>query len=341
MNNFSLCCPSLRSLAALVLILTFSSARAASDPTCVGKFVNPITDICWSCMLPITIGSATISNMGGQEDIPNPPTTLCSCVVNPAVGLTVGFWEPARVVEVTRKPFCLVSLGGANLDPGIDAPEAARHTNGRGDQNSFYQAHYYHNPVVDWLKVIDDFPCLEKGSIDIAYMTEVDPLWNDDELTAVLHPEAILFANPVAVAACAADCVQASLGFGFNSLFWCAGCQGGLYPLDGHVSAHMGGVRTAELIAQRLLAKMHRQLLAHGWHGQSGLCGPYYLPVMDKMAYKTQLLQPIPATTKTMGRCCQPLGRSTAIWGAGKEYPVKGEDFSFLVFRKRNCCVGY
>ena len=52
-------------------------------------------------------------------------------------------------------------------------------------------------------------------------------------------------------------------------------------------------------------------------------------------------LHSTPATDKESGRCCQPFGRTTVIWGAGKEYPVKGEDFAFMLFRKRNCCVGY
>ena len=34
-----------------------------------------------------------------------------------------------------------------------------------------------------------------------------------------------------------------------------------LYPLDGHSIYHLGGVRTAELLMQRLTAKMHRELL--------------------------------------------------------------------------------
>jgi conjugal transfer pilus assembly protein TraU len=62
---------------------------------------------------------------------------------------------------------------------------------------------------------------------------------------------------------------------------------------------------------------------------------------MDKAAYKTQLTHPIPATSKETGKCCQPFGRQTVTWSAGKEYPVRGEDFSFILFRKRNCCVGY
>ncbi len=50
---------------------------------------------------------------------------------------------------------------------------------------------------------------------------------------------------------------------------------------------------------------------------------------------------PIPTTDKIDGKCCQPFGRTTVLWGAGKEYPVRGEDFAFMLFRKRNCCVGY
>ena len=87
--------------------------------------------------------------------------------------------------------------------------------------------------------------------------------------------------------------------------------------------------------------RMHRELLAWGWHGRPGLCGPYFLPAMDKTAYKTQLTYPVANTAKDGGRCCQPFGRSTIVWGAGKEYPVRGEDFAFMLFRKRNCCVGY
>jgi conjugal transfer pilus assembly protein TraU len=267
---------------------------------------------------------------------------VCSCGLNPPLGLSIGFWEPARHVEVVRQPFCLPSLGGVSLDPGIAAPGHARFARpeGDGDGLSFYQAHFYANPVLYWLEVLADFPCLEQGSFDLAYLTEVDPLWSDDELTLILDPEAVLFANPVAVAACAADCVAATAGFGVRELFWCAGCQGGTYPVDGFVPFHLGGVRTASLIAQRLTHKMHRQGVARGYHGAAGLCGPYLLPTMDKTAYKTQLTFPVPNTAKESGRCCQPFGRTTIGWGAGKEFPVGGEDFAFMLFRKRNCCVG-
>lgn len=293
--------------------------------------------------MPLTIGRAVVANYDGQIDVPdfNPSNPVCSCVTNPIIGLAVGFWEPARIAEVVRRPFCLPTLGGVDLNPGIAAPSHGRHTGQHGNREAFYQAHFYVNPVIAWLDVLGDYPCLEQGSFDIAYMTEVDPLWNDDELTLVLNPEAVLFANPVAVAACAADCVAASVGFGFASMFWCAGCQGAIFPMDGWVNNHGGGVRASVLLAQRLTMKMHRELVTWAYHGERGLCGPYFEPVMDKRAYKTQLIYPIASTQKFLGQCCQPFGRQTALWGAGREIPARGEDFSYMLFRKKNCCVGY
>lgn len=330
-------------LAAMLCSLFWAAGMASAATTCIGKFPNPITDICWSCVLPLTIGNAAVGNYGDQEDVPefNPTNPVCSCIVNPTIGLAVGFWEPSRIVEVVRRPFCLPSLGGVDLNPGIAAPEHGRRVSDHGDKEAFYQAHFYFNPVLTWLEVLGDYPCLEQGSLDIAYLSEVDPLWNDDELTMILNAEAVLFANPVAVAACAADCVAASIGFGLERMFWCAGCQGVIYPMDGWISQHMGGVRSSLLIAQRFTAKMHREFVTWGYHGEKGLCGPYFLPQMDKRAYKTQMLYPIPNTKKIFGKCCQPFGRQTVLWGAGREIPVKGEDFAYMLFRKKNCCVGY
>ena len=186
--------------------------RDSSDgQTCTGKFANPITDICWSCILPITIGAATVATLG-QEDIENPASPLCVCPGVPTrLGVSIGFWEPARQVDVTRKPFCLVSLGGMSLNPGLPAPRGrAMGAHHRTRDRRFYQAHWYANPMLYWLEVLLDFPCLESGGFDLAYLTEVDPLWKDDELTTILNPDAMLFANPIALAACAADCVAAT-----------------------------------------------------------------------------------------------------------------------------------
>ena len=151
----------------LLLLFALTMATTASTQTCTGKFANPITDICWSCVMPISIGAARVASFG-QEDIENPASPICVCPPF-RIGLTVGFWEPARQVDVTRKPFCLVSLGGVSLNPGIPAPEAAQWTRTTGPATSaFYQAHWYVNPMLYWLEVLLDFAWLEKGDFDLA-----------------------------------------------------------------------------------------------------------------------------------------------------------------------------
>lgn len=320
-----------------ILALIFGSANAA---TCKGKFANPVTDICWSCIFPIYIGGIEVASLNQEDAHHVGGNPLCWCQNPPKVGIKVSFWEPMRRVDVVREPFCMASLGGVKMNPGFEAPSHGRNKYDAQTQDSFYQAHWYIDPVIFVLQAILDNGCLENVGFDVAYLTELDPLWNDDELTRIMNPDVYLFANLPAQAACAADCVAATTGFSTNYFYWCAGCQGSMYPLNGRVGAHVGGVQASSLIVQRLAAKMHRQGLMWAAHGESGQCGYYPLPLMDKTAYKYQMLYPIPQTQKIMGRCCQPFGRSTILWGAGKEFPFNGEDFVYQIFRKRNCCQG-
>ena len=327
----------LLAMATMLVAATLPMQSAAG--VCQGEFANPITDICWSCMFPMTIGGTPVLSMD-QEDTANPGGFACYCSNPPLIGLKTAFWEPARRVDVTRSPYCFVSLGGISLDPGIRAPEGEVRLQQDNTRQSSWQAHWYVDPMLYYLEVVLDNPCLETGSFDVAYMTEIDPTWNDDELTMLLNPETFLFGNPIAQAACAGDCVLSTTGFGSNALFWCAGCNGSIYPFNGHVQAHVSLVQASSLVVQRMTAKLHREFLMWGTSGSDALCGLYLQPVMDKTQYKYHMLYPIAQTEKINGKCCQPFGRSTAVWGAGKSYPYKGEDFAYMVFRKRNCCLG-
>jgi conjugal transfer pilus assembly protein TraU len=148
--------------------------------TCEGKFINPLTDICWSCVFPLSIGAASVASLG-QEDIANPADPVCACPGIPPRS-DCRWVLGARAAD--RCDAAAVLSGEPrriSLNPG-SRPQAAQNTRLFGHaSSSFYQAHYYTNPVLYWLEVLLDFPCLEKGSFDIAYLTEVDPLWNDDD----------------------------------------------------------------------------------------------------------------------------------------------------------------
>jgi conjugal transfer pilus assembly protein TraU len=231
----------------------------------------------------------------------------------------------------------MVSMGGLKMGNSTVGYGVHSSNGDRQTQNSFYQVHWYVYPVIYWLELLIDFLCLEQQSFDVAYITELDPLWNADELSFILNPEAVLFGNPIAQAACAADCTAATAGFPLDSLFWCGGCQGSLYPFTGNNAAHNGGVQASLLMVERMMAKLHRELLLWGTSGKEALCQNIVLPIIKKSQYKTQMTYPRPMTRGPTA--CNPLGRTEVFWGSGHEFPYKGEDFGYLIWRKKNCCV--
>lgn len=325
------------SIVVMIFNLSIPSYSQAGS-TCHGNFVNPLTDVCWSCLFPISIGSATVVS-GELKDTSNPSSPVCACgspVIRP--GITTGFWEPVAMTDVTRTPYCMVNLGGLQLSMGSSLG-AGRVESANDDHNqSFYYVHWYKYPLLYWLKIITDGMCLESGDLDIAYLTELDPTWNDDEMTFILNPEALLFGNLLAQASCAADSLAASISLPLDSLFWCAGSQGSMYPLNGFVQEHVGGVQASTLLTERMAYKMHREFLISDSIGENSpaLCINPHLPIIPKSRYRYQMVNPIP-TTGSGG--CHPYGATTATWEAGHEIPFSGEDFGFLVWRKRNCCA--
>ncbi len=321
-----------------ILLISFLVSANCFGIACGGRFPNPITDICWKCLFPMQIGPAPLT-AGESLNYDPPPPLVCTCPAPPPifikVGVGVSFWEPARIAEVVRTPFCFPTLNGAvlgayNFVGGMNSSKGGR------TGNAFYHVHWIQYPVLNWLGMaITGAACQNSETFDVAYVSEVDPLWDDDELSFLINPEAVLFANPVAQIACAADSVAATAAnFGLDALFWCAGSQGSVYPLDGTIANHEGGIDSSLLATHRMIFKMHRQGLAHDTSTLAAMCMPLPQPVMRKTQYKQQMMYPIPNPLYGVG-----LGRPSVFWGAGREFPYKGEDFSYLIWRKRTCCA--
>ena len=333
-----------RLLALLGIIAAFAllpAPASALPANCTGKFVNPITDVCWSCLFPLSVGGAHIWP-GSRPDTKNPSLPVCACGSPiPRIGISIGFWEPARLVDVTTKPWCFPNLGGLRLNPGLDIGQGQytgpKIAGGTTQNSANWQAHYYVYPLLYWMEILTDFLCFEQASFDVAYMTEIDPLWNDDVLTTLINPEVALFNNPIAVAACAADCVAASAKLPIDPMFWCSGCNGSMFPMNGNIAAHNSPVQSSRLAAERLLFKMHRQGRAWGTAGSKALCNKYVMPILKKSQYRIQMTNPTPTVSGKYA--CSPIGATTLPPDAGRAFPVKGEDFGYLLWRKRNCCM--
>lgn len=324
----------------VVFLVATGTFALAEDQACNTRFVNPFSDVEWSCMYPIRMAGMNITPSG-----PDPESkvtqALCSCDDGgfKRVGISVGFREPSRLLDVVKPSYCMASLGMDLGNTTIWGDGAATNSPGAlaGNIRSYYgHTHYYYfNPLV-LLEILLDMACLEKLPLDVAAMSEFDPLAQNDDLSLLAFPETLLFANPAAILACAADAVAATASNPIDALFWCAGSWGSVYPLSNMAPGSEGNwVTSATLVAAKYLARGHRELLNWGTKGEAAMCGPFPQPIWRKTQYKFQLVQPVKM------RSCIPIGRSGLLWDYGKNPAVPGQEgnFAFIVWRYRDCCA--
>lgn len=325
--------------AVVITILMVSLQSSSAMALCAGAFLNPITDVCWECIFPIKIMGIPVISVGSAEDTVEPPGSQLPCVCPIAsppyyrVGIPISFWEPARVIETVKDPWCFpmigTSVGSAGAGGALRGTGFAD-TSG-ADYSTFAQAHYYIFPVWAILGMLVDYACLENDGFDVAYVTELDPLWQDDLMTTIITPEVMLFTNPIAQLACIADSVAANAGIPLDPLFWCMGSWGSAYPLTGHANSD-SYVQANAAIAARMIYKLGRELLLCDPAINLCYCTP--TPIWVKSHYRLQIARPIP------GRQCIPVGRSGLIWAPGKNPPTfAGDNFLFMMFRKQACCA--
>lgn len=385
----------MRNLLLFTFIFSVSYSNANVPSSCHGRFVNPITDICWSCMFPMFIAPLPmVFNIGNQKGgtiiddskqatmaggIPlvkpgSLPGGACTCpersIVAP-LGLMMSWYEPARFVDVTRSPFCMVGLGGIDMSSGLSdilpAPGYGDEKHGLETQSSFYQVHWFMDPVMAILGIIDAGCNVGASkSIDLMFMSEVDPTWNDDSVSLIFSPEVVLFTSLPAQLACGVDCVGSSLPNSdtdntpispiplyirhpsatnpasdanpSKSLFWCGGCQGSLYPLDGNNSDSAYAVQSTILSAEKLNGLVHRMGLEDMTTGVMGMCNNL-LPDMflNKSEWKYSMGFPIPQTVNAPS-CCNAFGETDSTWNSNTSFPYTGEDFTYVMYHERDCC---
>jgi conjugal transfer pilus assembly protein TraU len=319
------------------------------------NFGKQIGKICWSCFFPFTLFSIPIG--GSSSKLPSGragPICLCPGRIGyPALGFTLGWWSPDHIIENTRIPWCVPSLGGAVLtedeikssDIGaggnsvLPARWGGRDNTPASDKDpgiSYYNFHWIKFPIAYFIGWLSDFACSKKGNtaVDIAFMSEFDPSWNNDELAIWTSPETVLFTGPWAHIVCAADGVAATVNKPMDkAAFYCAGTWGQLYPFSGNTPTAQSGPRDASLNATKGIAKMHRFTLAKKSYGNKALCQNQLYFVLPKQQYRLQTLFPV-AEKKNHW-----IGASTFRWGEWRTIPGAGEDYVWLQWSYHECCV--
>lgn len=323
----------------LLLLLSAGQTRAA-DMRCPDAEVlsaKLITDVCWACLFPVRI--AGLEMFGGDKPSRAASSFGCMCKDGagvPHFGLSVGMWEPARLVEAVHSPSCSPTLGGIHLP--IGNRRLLGTAGGRSDDASdgaFFNYHWYAFPLLLMLDLLWEDRCNADGfvDLDLMYLSEIDPTWNNSELAFFTNPEAAVFASPLAQAACLADGVSATAGVPRDELFWCAGTWGFLYPFAGK-QADGSRVRESSLTLARSLASLHRRGLARRTMGHDAMCKSPIDLFIPKSQYKITQFYPLAETQRA-----HVIGESPYRWGQWRSIPATGEDHVYILWRWNDCCV--
>lgn len=299
-----------------------------------------ISNTCWTCLFPII--SMGMAFGGDKDEAPDDryKNPFCLCKDNqgiPYPGFTYGLWMPAKAVEFVRQPGCLSMLDGATL--GFDRTAQGEWSQKDHDatDNSFAHYHFYTFPLLIVLNMFERIECVKDHyvDIDILFLSEVDPTWSDDTIAFFTNPEAVIFGNPIAALACIPDATSATfLQKPIQSLFWCAGSWGSMYPLTGNHASSYGGVHDSSLFTARMLTALHRRGFLKTTYGEDALCDSSVTATLPKTQYKITMLYPVPET-----KSAHVIGESTLMWGASRQVPVTGEDFIYLIWTWNDCCM--
>jgi len=315
----------------ICLLLTLGESQAGR----CGPPINPVTDVNWQCIFPIRTGGVVEFSAGQRDPSNSTEDVTCTCMKGPVpyLGITVSYWEPFAIMDSVTDPWCFMPLA-TTISAGQPGRLGGTYSRTETGTLSFAQVHYYKFPVFNLLDMFTDLPCNDtEVEFDLAMMTEVVPTWNDEIMALVLDPEAVLFGNPATQIACSADVSSiVTRDKPLDQLFWCMGSWGSAYPIAG-TSNNSDFIEANAAIAAKGIYMMARSSLLKD--RAISVCGASYSPIWRKSHYKMQLMKPVRDSQ------CRVIGEPGLLWTHGKNRPYAGDNFSWLLFRKNRCCVGY
>lgn len=324
---------------ALLWVVSFSASALCTNLS----FFNPIAGVDWDCIFPITIAGIPI-DMGEHPPDDTNDGFFCDCpghgTFEIGIGFPVSFWEPANLMDTVTDAWCFPAIG-ANMGNGSTASTSGFGYNGggmlsqgtgAGDENhAFQHFHYYIFPVWAILGMFLDSACIEdQTSFDVSMVSEIRPDWSDDITAMQLYPETSLMGNEGVVLACIADALAATVQEPLDPLYWCMGAWGITYSMTGNITAKDYVEANAGIAGRALYLQARDGVLPDR---ATNLCGEVNLPIWVKTHYRFQEIDPIPDNR------CHVIGEPGLLWDFHKNPVGMTDNFSWVIFRKVNCCV--
>jgi conjugal transfer pilus assembly protein TraU len=257
----------------------------------------------------------------------------CQCQYGEYVrtGTLVTFWEPIRIIETVKDPYCMMTAGedqgdATDLNGGTHSDTGAQE-----DHSVFQQVHIVlPDYIMESITEIDNRCWHSSMGNPMDYISEDDPAWNDDTIAAATYPLTDMAADYDMQMTCEADAIASQLGVPVDFLFWCMGAWGSAFPMSGHVNNDeyvTGNISTAA-----------RAIYIGGRLGYIFDAASYYcyagpMPLWIKSYFKLQPVRP------TNNELLVPIGLSSAIWDTGLNVTEDcGDNFAWVLWRKRWCC---
>lgn len=291
---------------ALALVLTLPASPAwAGKPGCVGKMWNPLGDLDFRLMGGIRIAGFALMpdpKLGEPPNHKTDPICYCENGLETGYGLGITFWLPSYIGDVARQPGCLGFLNGINILPGFAAlasGQAYNENKPRQDSVTNMQVHWAYADIT----AIAGKSLFEKcnavsGSLEIAYLTEVDFVFQNDVYSAILSPQvALLAAVPLlSQMACGYEQMANTLG-DWQDMGIC-GWGGTRLPL----TANSIGKNSAQVTNMDVMIKYLTRSALLGTSkrtmGEDAVCKPKYAPFYEAFQHRYQWSFPGKVSTR-------------------------------------------
>ena len=292
--------------AAVALAATAAVPAMAATPGCVGKMWNPISDLDFRLMGGISV--AGINFMDAPDQIGEPPKhkaeAVCFCKNGLKTGFGIGltFWMPSYINDMARQSGCMGFLNGVNILPGFISQSSGQEYNAHSQRKEGVTNMQIHWAYAD-VTAIAGKSLFEKcdavtGAMSIAYMTELDFIFQNDVYSVIMTPQAsILAASPLlSQMTCGMESVANTLG-GWQDWGVCA-WKGSRMPYSGTAIAKDSAQVSNMDITVKYLSRSSLLGTTMRTMGKDATCKPVYSPFYDPFQHRYQWSYPGKVATR-------------------------------------------